>query len=181
MFWYILIIIIITIAALGIVFINIFNKFQFTIIKLTEAENIIKKALMDRLALFDRVIPILKDSVKDEDDNKLLDSMIKLKNKKLNSIELSKELDKCNNKLNEVLDNNLELYKQENIDKLLKDLNKNKEDIEYGTKYYNDNVVYYNRLIRSFPSNFIALIFRYKHKEFYENEDEEMFEILKNN
>ena len=181
MFIYILVIVIVVLALLGMVFINIFNKFQFAIIKLTEAENMIKKALMERLLIFDRIIPILKDSVKDEDDNKLLDSMIKLKNKKLNSIELNKELDKCNRKLNEVLDNNLDLYKQENIDNILKELSQNRENIEYGTKYYNDNVVYYNKLVKSFPSNLIAVLFKYKHKEFYENEKEEMFEILKNN
>ena len=179
MYVYIIIGLIVVLALLGILFITLFNRFRFAVIKLTEAENIIKKALMERVVLFDRIIPILKDNVKDEDDNKLLDSMIKLKNKKLNGVELSKELDKCNNKLNEVLDNNLELYKQENIDKLLKELLNNKEDIEYGTKYYNDNVVYYNKLVRGIPSNIIALLFRYKHRDFYENEKEEMFEILK--
>ena len=181
MFWYILIIVIIVLALLGILFISIYNKFQFTIIKLTEAENTIKKALMERVVLFDRIIPILKDNVKDEDDNKLLDSMIKLKNKKLNSIELNKELEKCNRKLNEVLDSNLDLYKQDNISNILNELSINKENIEYGTKYYNDNVVYYNKLVKSFPSNLLAFVFKYKHKDFYENEKEEMFEILKNN
>lgn len=179
MFWYILIIVIVLIAILGIVYISIYNKFQFAIIKLTEAENTIKKALKDRMALFDRIIPVLRDKVKKEEDNKLLDSMIKIKNKKLNSIELSKEIEKCNQKLNEVLDSNLELYKEENIISILKEFASNKEDIEYGENYYNDNVVYYNKLIRSFPSNIIGFSLGYKHKEFYENETEEMYQILK--
>ena len=105
--------------------------------------------------------------------------MIKIKNKKLNSIELSKEIEKCNQKLNEVLDSNLELYKEENIISILKEFASNKEDIEYGENYYNDNVVYYNKLIRSFPSNIIGFSLGYKHKEFYENETEEMYQILK--
>ncbi|MGN0973918.1 MAG: LemA family protein [Bacilli bacterium] len=179
MFWYILIIIIVILAIFGIIYISIYNKFQFTIIKLTEAENIIKKSLKTRLSLFDRIIPIIKDRIKNDDDNKLLDSMIKIKNKKFNNIELNNEVEKCNKNLNEVLDSNLDLYKDESIINILKEFSENKEDIEYGEKYYNDNVVYYNKLIRSFPSNIVGLTLGYKHKEFYENETEEMYEILK--
>jgi len=46
-------------------------------------------------------------------------------------------------------------------------------------KYYNDNVVEYNKLVKCFPSNIVSKIFRYKVKEFYSNETEEIFDILK--
>lgn len=157
-------------ALICIFIVNTYNKFQFSIIKLNEAENIIKKALKERLTLFDRVIPILKDKIKDEDDNKLLDSIIKIKNKKLNSIELNIELETCNKRLNEILDSNVELYKEEVIDKLLKEFYENKEDIQYGETYYNDEVVNYNKLVRSFPSNLVAVFLRYRKKEFYDEE-----------
>lgn len=161
---------IIVLALIGIYIINVYNKFQFSIIKLTEAENIIKKALKERLALFDRVIPILKEKIKDEDDNKLLDSIIKIKNKKLNSIELNRELETCNKRLNEILDSNVELYNDEVIDKILKEFYENKEDIQYGENYYNDEVINYNRLVQSFPSKIVAFFLRNKKKEFYDEE-----------
>ena len=161
---------IIVLALIGIYIINVYNKFQFSIIKLTEAENIIKKALKERLALFDRVIPILKEKIKDEDDNKLLDSIIKIKNKKLNSIELNRELETCNKRLNEILDSNVELYNDEVIDKILKEFYENKEDSQYGENYYNDEVINYNRLVQSFPSKIVAFFLRNKKKEFYDEE-----------
>jgi hypothetical protein len=46
-------------------------------------------------------------------------------------------------------------------------------------KYYNDNVNLYNKLLETFPSSVVAKIKRFKHKEIYSNEKEEIFEILK--
>ena len=170
MLFYIVLGSIVVLALIGIYIIKVYNKFQFSIIKLTEAENIIKKSLKERLALFDRVIPILKEKIKDEDDNKLLDSIIKIKNKKLNSIELNRELETCNKRLNEILDSNVDLYKDDIVDKILKEFYENKESIQYGENYYNDEVIYYNKLVQSFPSKLVAFFFRYKKREFYDEE-----------
>lgn len=165
---YIIIGAVILVALFAIMFIQTYNKYQFSIIKLTEAENIIKQALKDRLALFDRIIPVLKERIKDEDDNKLLDSIIKIKNKKLNSIELNKEIETCDKRLIEILDSNVDLYKDEAIENILKEFYKNKEDIQYGENYYNDEVVHYNKLVRSFPSNIVGLFIGCRKKDFYQ-------------
>ena len=55
----------------------------------------------------------------------------------------------------------------------------NEEDLVASIKFYNDTVVDFNKLIVSFPSNIIRLIFRYKRKEFYNHEKREIYEILK--
>ena len=44
--------------------------------------------------------------------------------------------------------------------------------------YYNDSVVEFNKLVVSFPSKLIAVLFRYKKKQFHNNEKREMYEIL---
>ena len=76
----------------------------------------------------------------------------------------------------------LELYekllKSDNITSILEELNTNEENIVGAIKFYNDTVVEFNQLILSFPSNIIALIKRYKKKEFYRNEKREIFEVL---
>ena len=167
---YIIIGCVIVVSFIGIYIVKTYNKYQFSIIKLTEAENIIKQALKDRLALFDRIIPILKEKIKDEDDNKLLDSIIKIKNKKLNSIELNKEIETCDKRLIEILDSNVDLYKDETIENILKDFYKNKEDIQYGENYYNDEVVNYNKLVKSFPSSIVGLFMGCKKKDFYQED-----------
>ena len=45
-------------------------------------------------------------------------------------------------------------------------------------KFYNDNVVVFNQLVGAFPSNIVAFFWRYKRKEFHNNEKKEMYQIL---
>lgn len=177
MLLYIIVISIIVLALLGIVFVMNYNKYQFAIICINEAENKISKSLKEKVALFERIIPILKEKFKDE--NKLLDIIIKIKDNHLNTFEINKELQIASRVLNELLDNNVHLYEEENIKVILDELFRNKQDIEAGEKFYNDNVVVYNKLMRSFPSNIVGKMMHLKKKEFYENETEEIFEILK--
>ena len=70
------------------------------------------------------------------------------------------------------------MLKSDNITSILEELNTNEENIVGAIKFYNDTVVEFNQLILSFPSNIIALIKRYKKKEFYRNEKREIFEVL---
>ena len=77
------------------------------------------------------------------------------------------------------MDNNVYLYEEENIKVILDELFMNRQDIEAGERFYNDNVVIYNKLICSFPSNIVGVFMRLKRKEFYEKEKEEIYEILK--
>ena len=44
--------------------------------------------------------------------------------------------------------------------------------------YYNDNVVDFNKLVVSFPARIVAVLFRYKRKDFHNNEKREMYQIL---
>ena len=77
-----------------------------------------------------------------------------------------------------IIDDNEKLLKSDNITSILEELNTNEENIGGAIKFYNDTVVEFNQLILSFPSNIIALIKRYKKKEFYRNEKREIFEVL---
>lgn len=174
---YIITIAIIVIALLLMIFVTYYNKYQFAIIRINEAENKISKSLKEKTVLFERVIPIIKEKFKKE--NRLIDIMIKIKDNELNNFELNKELQNASKILNELLDNNVYLYEEENIKVILDELFMNKQDIEAGEKFYNDNVVIYNKLICSFPSNIVGSFMRLKRKEFYEKEKEEIFEILK--
>ena len=174
---YLITIAVIIVALLLMVIVVYHNKYQFAVIRIHEAENKISKSLKEKTALFERLIPIIKEKFKDE--NRLLDVIIKIKDNHLNSFEINKELQTASRILNEILDNNVYLYEEENIKVILEELFMNKQDIEAGEKFYNDNVVIYNKLICSFPSNIIGSFMRLKRKEFYEKENEEIFEILK--
>lgn len=166
----------ITIFALFFLIIAIFyNKFQFAIIKIEEAENNTDLYLHKKYDLIKRITPIINEELKKKD----LLSNINDSIDKLNHFELNKKLGNIFNDLFKILDDNDKLLKSEKIIKIIDDLNDNEEDLVASIKFYNDTVVTFNQLILSFPSNIIRLFFHYKKKEFYSHEKREMYEILK--
>lgn len=170
--------IIVLMSILAIYIISSFNKYQFSMIKISEAENNIDILLEKKLDFLARFVPIIKEYSKE--DCRELDKVNLLKSKKYNNFELNKQLDKYKKELHEILDTDGKLIKLENINSLYIEFEDNEEDLEASKEYYNDNVTEYNKLIHCFPTNIIGIIFKYKHKDFYIDEKEEMFEILKN-
>ena len=166
---------ILAMIALGFIF--IYNKYQFIILKISEAENNIDIYLQKKLELLTRAVPILKEI--SEDSIADIEKVLLLKSKKLNNFELNKELDKCLGQLHELLDLNQEFGKNESLSSIQINIEENEDNLDAAKRYYNDNVNLYNQLIKKFPSNFIGLLFHYKHKLFYSDEKEEIFEILK--
>lgn len=150
-----------------------YNKFQFTIIKIEEAESNTEIYLNKKVELLNRLIPIVKSKIKDK---KLLN---KIDVDELNHFELNKKLSHEANNIYTILDDEEKLLKIDKIVNLIEEINDNEEDLIASIKYYNDTVVDFNKLILSFPSNIIRLFFGYKKKEFYSNEKREMFEILR--
>lgn len=166
---------ILAMIALGFIF--IYNKYQFIILKISEAENNIDIYLQKKLELLTRAVPILKEI--SEDSIADIEKVLLLKSKKLNNFELNKELDKFLGQLHELLDLNQEFSKNESLSSIQINIEENEDDLDAAKRYYNDNVTLYNQLIKKFPSNFIGLLFHYKHKLFYSDEKKEIFEILK--
>ncbi len=157
--------------------ISIYNKYQFAIIKINEAENNIDMYLQKKMEYLTRLLPLLKENLKEGYED--FEKVVLLKSRSITSFELNERLEKSMHQFLELLDLNAELEEVDSIMDLQNDLEENEDDLEAAKKYYNDNVTQYNKLVRSIPSNFVGLIFHYKHKDFYSNEKEEMFEILK--
>lgn len=168
------ILIIVIISALSFVFVIFNNKFQLTIIKIDKAEEDIDIYLDKKKDLLKRTKPIIKKELK------LKKYMEELKEIDENISNFDKHIALKNiyNNLFKTLDENEKLLKSEALVKILEDLNDNEEDIIGAIKFYNDSVVEFNQLVVSFPSNVVALIKRYKKKDFYNNEKREIFEIL---
>lgn len=177
MFLYILIAGIVILALLGILVITFYNKFQFALIKIDEAENNVDILLEKKLDLFSRLFPLIKEKVSFEEG--ALPDFEKLKEEHLNHFELCNILQKAAQSFHIILDNHPDLLEAEPIDHLIEEWIIVDDDLDAAIRYYNDNVVLYNKLVRCFPSNIIRLLFHYKTKEFYSNEKEEVFEILK--
>ena len=150
------------------------NKFQFAIIKIDKAEEDIEIYLQKKLELLNRTRPIIKKELKL--DNYMTELDISFDD--INNMEMHNVLKNVYNGLFKTLDEHEKLLKSDTLVSILESLNNNEEDIVGAIKFYNDTVVEYNQLIVSFPSKIIAIIRRYKKKDFYNNEKREIFEIL---
>lgn len=154
-------------------FIVNYNNYQVAIIKISEAEENIKILLSKKFEQIVLICGVIEDKNK---KIKIIDNNL---NQKLNSFELSKELEKYNKKIVEVVDYNKEVTLNEEERKMMDELKDLNIELDGNEKYYNDNVVNYNKLIKCFPSNIVGKICKYKTKNFYSKEKEEIFEILK--
>ena len=163
------------IAFILLIFAIYYNKFQFIIIKIDEAEENADILLKKKKELIERCIPIIKDELKLKEFIPEINDI----NEEMNHFEMNEKLTECYHKLFQKLDDNDKLYKSEKLVSILEELNDNEVDLAASVKFYNDSVVDFNKLILYFPSNIIRLLFGYKKKEFYSHEKREMFEILK--
>jgi len=167
--------IIIVISLILLIITFYYNKFNFAIIKIAEAENNIDILFDKKMQLLERTRPIVKKELKLKE---FLEDTEYLNETTINHFEMNNSLKALHNELNKILDENEKLYKSEALLSIVEELNGNEEAILGSTKFYNDNVVVFNQLVGSFPSNVVALLWRYKKKEFYNNEKKEMYEIL---
>lgn len=165
-------------ALLLMLIVIVHNKFQFSIIKIEEAENNIDVLLQKKSELLTRCVPIIKKELKLDE---FLPKLEHIEEQDLNHFELNNLLKEEYNSLFQVLDDNEKLFKSESLVSIIDEINTNEINLVAAVKFYNDTVVLFNQLIVSFPSNIIRLLFRYKKKDFYNNEKREIYEILKDN
>ena len=163
------------ICFLLLIFVIFKNKFNFAVIKIQEAEDNLSIYLDKEKDLIERAIPVIKKELKYDEYLSELNGYDK---EKLNLFQLNKILSHSYNELMATIDDNEKLLKSDTINKILSELEANEEDRVGTIKFYNDSVVKYNKYIKSFPSNIVGLLCGYKKKDFYNDEDKEMSEIM---
>ncbi|MGI6324906.1 MAG: LemA family protein [Bacilli bacterium] len=168
MYMYILIAIII-IAMILIFYAYVYNNFQHLIIRLNEAEVNINSALNKKFDLLNRSINVVKGNLKIE--REILENIVKLRSRKIDDFELDKELEIAEEEFISIKNEFAELDKVDNFKKIGALLIETKEQLIAAKLYYNDCAIKYNKLIRYFPSNILAFIFKYKEKPFHQNID----------
>lgn len=167
--------IVIVIDLILILLIANYNRFQDYIIRINEADLNIDSTLRKRFDLLNKSIGIIKETTKTEDN--VLDIIIKLRSKKLSNFELDRSLYDAINEFHIIKDKYPELQTCKEFLKIEINLIESESEIVGLRKYYNDIITDYNKLIKSFPSNLIAIIKNYKIKEYFdgnsiENENE---------
>ena len=166
----ILLVLVVLICVIFIFYTTIYNKFQDYIVRINEVEASIDTTLRNKYDLLSRSVSIIRS--KDEDvKNESFDEIIKLRSRKISNFDLYRKLVKAYNELLTYKDNNEEFSKNEEIIKIITDIEKLDDRADIEITYYNKNISEYNKLITKFPYKIIALLNKYKDKLYFDRKD----------
>ena len=172
----------IVLGIIGLLFLILFtvfivkgNKLKVMNYKIVESENDISNILNEKYDLLKKINEIMKSKNKED----FLKDIESLNIESINNVELNKELAKYDKSIIELIDYNKEIVFDEEEEDVFDKLAKVNIDRLAVEKYYNDSASKFNDNINSFPSNIISKFKKYNNKDLFENEKEEIFEILK--
>ncbi|MBE6144936.1 MAG: LemA family protein [Firmicutes bacterium] len=149
-------------------YINIYNRYQNYIIRINEAEANIDSTLRKRFDLLNKSIGIIKANIKKEN---ALDIIVKLRSKKLTNFELDRKLYDAINEFNKYKEDFPDLKTNEGFMKIELGINETEAEVVASRKYYNDIITDYNKLVRTFPSNVVAKISKYKPRPYFDGKN----------
>lgn len=149
--------------------VSTYNKFQIFTIRINEAETNIDSVLRKRFDLLNKSIEIIKANTKTEED--VLGQVEKLKSKKLSNFELDRKLYDALKEFSKYKEQYPKLKNSENFVKIDVELSESEAEIVAFRKYYNDIITDYNKMVKAFPSNLVALIFNFKSKLYFDGKD----------
>lgn len=165
----IIIITLLSVIIVGIVLIilvAIYNHFQDYIIRINEAEVNVDAVLRKRFDLLNKAISIIQSNIENEEE--VLKGVEDLRSKKLTNFELDRGLYSVINEFHIFKEKYSQLQSNEEFLKIDINLMESESEIVGLRKYYNDIITDYNKLVKSFPSNLIALLKNYKAKDYFD-------------
>lgn len=158
--------IVIAVCLILILLVSMYNHFQDYIIRINEADVNIDSVLRKRFDLLNKSIGIIDANVKTEE--KTLEIIEKLRSKKLTNFELDRNLYEAINEFHFIKEKYPELQTCKEFVKIEINLMESESEIVGLRKYYNDIVTDYNKLVKTCPSNIVALIKGYKAKDYFD-------------
>ena len=157
---------VIIICLILIILVATYNHFQDYIIRINEAEVNIDAVLRKRFDLLNKSIGIIKANIELEEE--ILDGILKLRSKKLTNFELDRDLYSAINEFHIIKEKYPQLQTNEEFIKIDINLMESESEIVGLRKYYNDIITDYNKLVKSCPSNIIAILKNYKAKDYFD-------------
>ena len=172
---YVIILIIVTILAiLVLTYFSCFNKLKIYKERMEKAENIIDTNLNTKL---DLIIAINSEVKKVTGKKDYLKDYISIRDLIITNIEKDWKLDEAIKLINDLMIDYTELNNSEKFKNNIQELRKTDEVLTSAKNMFNSNAVESNKLIKTFPYNFVAKIAKFKMRSFYNNktEDNEAF------
>lgn len=158
--------VIIVVCLILIVLAAIYNRFQDYIIRINEADVNIDAVLRKRFDLLNKSIGVIQSNTKTKEE--VLEIIPKLRSQKLNNFDLDRGLYDAINEFHALKEKFPELQTCKEFIKIEINLMESESEIVGLRKYYNDIITDYNKLVKSCPSNIIALIKGYKSRDYFD-------------
>ena len=158
--------IVIVVCLILILLVATYNHFQDYIIRINEADENIDAVLRKRFDLLNKSIGIIKANIESEEE--VLGDIVKLRSKKLTNFELDRNLYNAINEFIVLKEKYPQLQTNEEFVKIDINLMESESEIVGLRKYYNDIITDYNKLVKSCPSNFIAILKNYKARDYFD-------------
>ncbi|HOO67770.1 MAG TPA: LemA family protein [Bacilli bacterium] len=160
--------IIIGISIILMIYAVIYNNIKTLILKINSIENEIDQTLRNKYDLLNKIVSIIKEDIKNE---KLVENIESLKDKKLSSFEFERELAKIEAEIFLLKNENKNILKNNDFNDnwyLINNLNTKLQGEEH---YYNDNTSIYNIRVSRFPTKLVAKIMKLKEKKYFDGKD----------
>ena len=157
---------IIVVCLILILLVATYNHFQDYIIRINEADVNIDAVLRKRFDLLKKATSIIKSKIKE--DEKIIEIVDELRSKKLTNFELDRRLYDAIDEFHSLKERYPELQTCKEFLKVDINILESESEIVGLRKYYNDIITDYNKLVKSCPSNVIALIKGYKAKDYFD-------------
>jgi len=156
-------------GVLGIIGLIYYNRFEELKVYINEAELNVDECLRKKFDTLNRLVNVINGNI--DNINEKFDEFTKLKGKKMANYEMDRKLVDCSNLFYGIADKHTELKKVANYTKLIKELEKNEEKLIASKDYYNTFISKFNRLVRMFPSNIIAMFQKHTEKTFFDGKN----------
>jgi len=164
------IITLVVICVLAIIYALMYNKFSEISIRIDEAEANIDNILRSKYDALNRAVSIIKGNV--EIDDEIFEEIVKLRSRKISNFELDRKLVDATNEFFKLKETHKDLYESsDELKKITKTIKTNDDKLITLKEYFNNNISKYNKLVKSFPTNIIALLCKYREKLFFDKKD----------
>lgn len=167
--WIVILIILVILFAIFMIVNYIYNKFQDYIIRINEVEGKMDETLRNKFDNILKINNIIKERIKT--NKELVDDLEEIKSDEKSSFEIYRILKESYNKIDFVRKQYKEVSTSEEINKLFYEIDEMDETLKAYIKFYNENIVEYNKLIRKVPYNIIGIILKYEEKKFFDGKD----------
>lgn len=160
----------VVICIIATIYALMYNKFNEISIRIDEAEANIDNILRSKYDALNRAIAIIRGNV--EIDDEIFEEIVKLRSRKISNFALDRKLVEASNEFFKLKEQYKDLYdSSDELKKISKLIKSSDEKLVTLKEYFNSNVSKYNKLVKSFPTNVVALISKYNEKLFFDRKD----------